>query len=143
MLVEVDPDQTMDAAPGEGVGVFVEYGTGGHWSVWWTCDTNLTRQRCDFNVSVTAASVSNVDSSGIGDDGRAITDATSLRVLTTTRDEVHGVRFDTEPGAVITLEATVGALKDGAFLFFVQDGQVNGGFSGTLSNPLRLQGKSP
>src|ERR1700736_6314658 len=39
MLVDVDPNRTMTAQPGQGVGVFTEYVTGGHWRVWWTCHT--------------------------------------------------------------------------------------------------------
>jgi hypothetical protein len=44
---------------------------------------------------------------------------------------------------VITVEASVGGVKDGSFLFFVQDGKVNGGYAGKLTNPLQLQGKTP
>src|SRR5689334_23022928 len=56
MLVEIDTDQTMTADPGQGVGVFVEYSKGGHWHVWWTCDTAKTRQSCEFSVSASTAS---------------------------------------------------------------------------------------
>src|SRR4051812_10475646 len=56
MLVEVDADQTMNAVGGEGVGVFVEYRRGGHWHIWWTCDTKQSAQICDFSVSAAAAS---------------------------------------------------------------------------------------
>ncbi len=145
MLVEVDADQTMTATGGDGVGVFIEYYKGGHWHVWWTCDTAQTRQSCDFVVSASAASgnISNVDASELP--GGFVTASTPSRVdaKSTTTTEVHGIRFDTNPGAVITVEAAVGGLKDGAFLFFVQDGKVNGGFTGTLTNPLQVQGNAP
>ena len=145
MLVEVDTDQTMDAVGGEGVGVFIEYAKGGHWHLWWTCDTAQTRQSCDFSVSATAASgnIENVDASELA--GGAATSPTASRVEATssTTTEVHGIRFDTKPGAVITVDAAIGGFKDGAFLFFVQDGKVNGGFAGKLTNPLQLQGNSP
>jgi hypothetical protein len=145
MLVEVDSDQTMNAVGGDGVGVFVEYKRGGHWHLWWTCDTNQTKQACDFTVSAAVASgnVSNVDATELA--GGFVTSSSASRVdaKSTTKTEVHGVRFDTNPGAVITVEAAVGALKDGAFLFFVQNGQVNGGFAGKLTNPLQLQGNAP
>ena len=145
MLVEVDTDQTMDAVGGEGVGVFIEYAKGGHWHLWWTCDTAQTRQSCDFSVSATAASgtIENVDASELA--GGVATSPTASRVEATssTTTEVHGIRFDTKPGAVITVDAAIGGFKDGAFLFFVQDGKVNGGFTGKLTNPLQLQGNSP
>lgn len=145
MLVEIDSDQTMTAVGGEGVGVFIEYFKGGHWRLWWTCDTAQTRQSCDFNVSAAAASgnITNVDAAELP--GGFVTASTPSRVdaKSTTTTEVHGIRFDTNPGAVITVDASVGGLKDGAFLFFVQDGKVNGGFTGKLTNPLQLQGNAP
>lgn len=144
MLVEVDADQTMSAAGGEGVGVFVEYGKGGHWYVWWTCDTAQSGQSCDFTVSLTAlsGSLANVDVSALP--GRAATStATRIDARSTTTSEVHGVRFDTDPGATIELEASAAGVKDGSFLFFVQDGKVKGGFTGVLTNPLDLKGNAP
>jgi hypothetical protein len=144
MLVEIDTDQTMTAAGGEGVGVFIEYAKGGHWHVWWTCDTKQTKQSCDFAVSASAVSgITNVDGAELT--GGFVASPSSSRVDATskTTTEVHGVRFDTAPGAVITVDASVGGLKDGAFLFFVQSGKVNGGFTGKLTNPLQVQGNTP
>lgn len=145
MLVEVDSNQTMNAQPGEGVGVFVEYGTGGHWHVWWTCDTNQTNQSCDFSVSIGAATgnISNVDAADLAGGLYSSPTPSRLEARSTITTEVQGVYFDTDPGAIITLEASLGDFKDGSFLFFVQDGQVNGGFTGLLSNPLRLKGTVP
>jgi hypothetical protein len=53
------------------------------------------------------------------------------------------VLFDTDPGATITLTATVGGLYNGQFLFWVQGGQVNGGYTGTVTDPLMLVGATP
>ena len=145
MLVEVDTDQTMNAVGGEGVGVFVEYAKGGRWHVWWTCDTNQTQQSCNFAVSVSSAAgkLTNVDSSELA--GGFVTAATPARLdaTSTVVTEVRGLRFDAPAGMPITLEASVGGLKDGSFLFFVQNGRVNGGFAGKLTNPLQLQGSTP
>jgi hypothetical protein len=149
MLVEVDSNQTMNAQPGEGVGVFVEYNTGGHWHVWWTCDTNQTSQGCDFSVSLAAATgnISNVDATELAGGLYSAPTPSRLEARSSTTTDVKGFRFDTDAGAVITLEATLastaGDIKDGSFLFFVQDGKVNGGFAGKLTNPLRLQGNVP
>jgi hypothetical protein len=150
MLVEVDSNQTMNAQPGEGVGVFVEYNKGGHWHVWWTCDTNQgDHQSCDFSVSISAATgnITNVDATELAGGLYSAPTPSRLEARSTTTTEVKGFRFDTDAGAVITLEATLasaqGDIKDGSFLFFVQDGKVNGGFAGKLTNPLRLQGNVP
>jgi hypothetical protein len=145
MLVEVDTDQTMTADPGEGVGVFVEYATGGKWHIWWTCDTALTNQACDFSLSAAAdtGEITGLDTTALA--GGFATLATPSRVdaSVVTRNEVHAIRFATDPGAVITLEASLAGQKDGSFLFFVQDGKVNGGFQGKVTNPLKLKGKTP
>ena len=66
-----------------------------------------------------------------------------LDLDTTTGAEIHGFTFDTDPGAVITLEATSGGQHGGQYFFFVQNGQVNGGYSGTLTDPLMLEGTKP
>lgn len=150
MLAIVDTDQVMNADPGQGVGVFTEYAAGGKWHVWWTCDTAKSNQDCDFSIIATAASgnIANVDAAEL-QGGFVVTPTPSrveARVKTTT--QVHGITFTTNPGAVITLEATVGGLKEGpgpsrSFFFFVQDGKINGGFAGQLTNPLQLQGNKP
>lgn len=145
MLVEVDSDQTMNAVGGEGVGVFVEYQKGGHWHVWWTCDTKATGQTCDFSISISSAegALSNVDPTELAQGLYSSPTPARLEASSTTTNEVRGIRFDTQAGAVITIEAALGNLKDGSFLFFVQDGKVNGGFTGVLTNPLRFQGSVP
>lgn len=150
MLVVVDTDQVMNADPGQGVGVFTEYSAGGKWHIWWTCDTAQSQQDCEVSLSATAATgnISNVDAAEL--EGGFVTSPTpsrvDARVRTTT--QVHGITFTTNPGAVITLEATVGGLKEGpgpnhSFFFFVQNGKINGGFEGRLTNPLQLQGSAP
>jgi len=145
MLVEVDTDQTMNAEAGQGVGVFIEYGKGGKWRLWWTCDTAKTRQTCEFNVvaSVQSGAITEVGSNDL--QGGFVTTPTNTRVeaRVTTSEQLHGLTFTTNPGAIITVEAAVGGIKDGAFLFFVQNGKVNGGYQGRLTNPLQLQGKTP
>ena len=132
----------MNAVGGEGVGVFVEYGKGGHWHVWWTCDTSQTQQSCDFSISITAATgnISNIDATDLA--GGLYTAPTPQRLDTTstTTTDVKGFKFDTDAGAVITVEAALGSVEDGSFLFFVEDGKVNGGFTGKLTNPLRFEG---
>jgi hypothetical protein len=150
ILVLIDTDQVMNADPGQGVGVFTEYSAGGKWHVWWTCDTAISKQDCDVAVSATAAAgnISNVDSAEL--QGGTVVTPTPSRVEANvkTTNQVHGIKFTTNPGAVITLEATIGGLKEGpgpnrSFFFFVQDGKINGGFGGTLTNPLQLQGNKP
>jgi hypothetical protein len=145
ILVEVDTDQTMTADPGQGVGVFVEYAAGGKWHVWWTCDTTRTNKVCDVDVTITSGNgpIANLDTRALTGGFVATPEPARVEASVRTTTEVHGLTFDTLPGAIITVEANVSGLKDGSFLFFVQDGKVRGGFQGVLTNPLQLQGKTP
>jgi hypothetical protein len=146
LLVVVDTNVVMTATPGDGVGVFTEYKTGGHWHIWWTCDTNKTTQSCAFDVKVTPSSgaIANARSDQFGTtDSLTATTAAPLEAVTTTSTTAEGVYFDTAAGIAVTLDASVGGLEDGSFLFFVQDGEVNGGYTGVLTDPLMLKGSSP
>jgi hypothetical protein len=150
MLVDVDANRTMSATPGKGVGVFTQYRTGGHWSVWWTCDTNTTHQPCNFEVSVTVETGSIAGATGQGlQAGDTLTQpgGQEIDVQSTTTTAVVGVTFDTVvpsgTTAIITLDAKLGEVSNPSYLFFVQDGRINGGYSGTLTDPLMLEPSSP
>jgi hypothetical protein len=145
MLVDVDPNRTMTAQPGQGVGVFTEYVTGGHWHIWWTCDTNQTSFDCSFDVTVSAGGgpITNAVGEALAATDRMVqSSAGQIEVVTQTSTATSGVLFDTSPGAVITLDAKMNGQDDGAFLFFVQGGQVNGGYQGALTDPLMLEPSS-
>jgi hypothetical protein len=152
ILARLDPNVKMTASPGQGVGVFTEYEAGGHWHVWWTCDTSLTSQTCPFDVklSVDTGAISGAASEGFAATDTLRTPATpgagkagEVEAKTVTATGVQGVLFETDPGATITLTATVGGLYSGQFFFWVQSGKINGGYTGTVTDPLMLVGASP
>jgi hypothetical protein len=151
MLVDVDPNRTMNATPGDGVGVFTQYQSGGHWNVWWTCDTNKTSLPCNFDVTVTVSGGSITNAVGTAlERTDTLTQATpqTLEVTTTTTTAVDGVTFDTVLPAgtttpVITLDAKLNGVEDPTYLFFVQDGNINGNYTGQLTDPLMLEPSSP
>ena len=146
MVVAVETNQTMVAKGGEGVGVFVQYRAGGHWHVWLTCDTLVSGLDCRFNVSAVASTgalsnllatpgkTARIDLSTIGG---AVTASSQLT------NEVAGFDFGSVAGATLTVTATVSGMQSGDFFFFVQDGKVNGGFGGRLTNPLRFEPTKP
>jgi hypothetical protein len=150
MLVDVDPNRTMSANPGDGVGVFTEYESGGHWHVWWTCDTNKTSLPCAFDVtvSVTTGTIANLSGQTL-ERGDTVTQAspTQIEATTTTTSAVDGMTFDTVVPSgttpIITLDAKLSGVEDASFLFFVQDGQINGNYSGSLTDPLMLEPTIP
>lgn len=142
VLVEVDTNAKLEADPGDGVGVFAEYTTGGKWHVFWACDTSQTGRDCDYQVKVrpTTGKLSNV----LDDGGKAVATTggeISLRRTISTKND--GIRFDGDPGGIITLEVTLDGKSDGVLFFFVQSGKLNGGYEGNLTNPIKLQGKTP
>jgi hypothetical protein len=152
MLAHVDDNMKLNASPGQGVGVFTQYETGGQWNIWWTCDTSITSENCPFDIQVSAekGSITNAMSQGFASSdslsaptpGAGVTSG-GIEAKTLTTTGIQGITFDTEPGATITLSATVGGLYNGQFLFWVQDGQVNGGYKGTVTDPLMLVGATP
>jgi hypothetical protein len=149
LLVVVDTGQTLTASPGQGVGVFTEYQAGGHWRVWWTCDTGVTNLPCSFRIDITpgtgmAGSFANVDLPASTDPATLLSPSSSaITVTSTTKMDLDSVTFDTAPGATITLDAQINGAENGALLFFVQDGKVNGDYQGTISDPLMLEPSSP
>jgi hypothetical protein len=143
LLVDVDTNRTLEATPGQGIGVYVEYAEGGHWTVSWTCDTSLTNLSCNFDVgaSVATGAITNLSGSGLGlGDSVNQPTAQELDASTTTTTGIDAVLFDTTPGATLTVNVTLNAPVS---FFFVQDGQVNGGYKGALTNPLMFQPSSP
>ncbi len=143
ILVEIDTGKTMSANPGEGVGVFTEYTAGGHWHVWWTCDTNKTGASCTFDIRVSGTTMTNIAPEKLLAGDTAQSTPTQIDLHTETKANVAGVTFDTAPGDIVQVEAQIGGVADPSFFFFVQDGKVNGGYAGKLTNPLLFQGTSP
>ncbi|MEO6572857.1 MAG: hypothetical protein ABIP89_03380, partial [Polyangiaceae bacterium] len=89
ILVVIDTNKTMTAAPGDGVGIFTEYKSGGHWHVWWTCDTSSpqgSHQSCAFDVSATAktGTFTNVAPDSLSDSDTLISDPQSVHSTSTT-----------------------------------------------------------
>lgn len=142
VLVEIDTNAKLEADPGDGVGVFAEYGAGGKWHVFWACDTNETKRQCDYQVRIRAATgrVSNATDDG----GQPVsTGSGEISLRRTIGTQNDGVRFETDPGAVVTLEVTLDGRGDNVLFFFVQGGKLNGGYEGNLTNPIKLQGNTP
>ncbi|MGH7281583.1 MAG: hypothetical protein ACRELY_08685, partial [Polyangiaceae bacterium] len=129
LLVDVDTGKTMTAAPGEGVGIFVEYKTGGHWHVSWTCDTNKTKLGCTFSLQLSSVTgqIANLAINGQAQgDNIQQTDNQTITATTSTTSNAVDITFDADAGGKIQINADVGGVQDSSFFFFVQDGQVNG-----------------
>jgi hypothetical protein len=143
LLVDVDPNQTLETTPGSGLGVYVEYQTGGHWLVWWTCDSDQTGYACHYRIdaSVTQGTLTNVAGQNLEPtDSVSQPNPQQVTAITATTSGADGVQFDATPGATLSVAVQVDA---DVYFFFVQDKKVNGGYTGALTNPLLFQPTSP
>lgn len=144
LVVDVDPNATLVQTPGNGIGVYVEYESGGHWNISWTCDTSLTGLPCAYVVlaSVASGSIAGPANAEGSDGSTSLAQLSSQEVqgTSTTTLGLSGMAFETAPGAVITVNVSLNAPVS---FFFVQDGQVNGGYKGSLTNPLMFQPTAP
>jgi hypothetical protein len=143
LLADVDTNATLVTTPGSGIGVYVEYVSGGHWKVSWTCDTSITNLTCNFIVdaTVTTGAITNESAEGFGStDTLTQTSSTQIEAVSATTLGVNTMFFDTTPGTTIQVSVRLDAPVS---FFFVQDGKVNGGYTGALTNPLLLQPTTP
>lgn len=143
LVVEIDTGRTLKAEAGQGVGIFVEYAAGGKWNVWWTCDTAQTGAACDFSVQISGTGIVSPKTSGVLASDSVAFSGGRILARSQTGSNIVGVLFDAPPGGTITIDASIGGVRDPAYFFFVQDGQPNGGFTGALSNPLAFRGRTP
>ena len=161
MLVTVDTGQVMSMVTGgDGVGVFVQYSAGGHWLVKMTCDTNKSGQNCDFDVKLTpdSGAITNYVATPATTNpaNLATLGANGLEATALMTNQVASFTFDTDPGMHLTLDSTVSGLRyyvdstgvQHTFFFFVSKNSagsedINGGFTGTLTNPLTFEPSAP
>ena len=74
---------------------------------------------------------------------RAAVSAAAVVVAAPSTTPTVTTTFVTDPGARITIDGTVSGLHSGDYFFWVQDGKVNGGYGGHLSNPLSFDPSQP
>lgn len=140
--VTVDANRTLNAVGGGGVGVFVEYKKGGNWRVAMSCDTDISAKPCAFHLKVSAAAVDDPTVSDIPS-ADVSSDAVSVTINTTVSSAVPALQLKTEPGAAITVEASVDNVTDPAMYFYVAGGKLHGGDSKAVSNPLSFVPSAP
>jgi hypothetical protein len=145
LVAVVDTDRVLSASPGQGVGIFTEYASGGQWHIWWTCDTAVTGKPCDFAVhaAVTGGEISDIESEGLGGQAVVRENAQEVSAAAVTTSAVAGLTFSAPPGKAIELGALLNGVPDGDIFFFAQDGAVNGGYPGPLSDPVTFVPSEP
>jgi hypothetical protein len=134
--VHIDADATLQAAPGAGVGVFVEYATGGHWKVFTTCDYNTPSNPgeapCAFDVCASVLDggaisvVQAQDLQGPNDSVDLQSDG-SLHLFTQNRMASSGMTFDAPAGATIELDVYLDGAEEPHYVYWVGDGVLHQG----------------
>jgi hypothetical protein len=147
ILADIDTNGQLDLPPGgQGIGMYVTYETGGHWTLSWTCDSAITGLSCSYAVTASVAATDGTIQNVAGITPSA-TDSLSeastqqeVQAVTSTTTNTDSMTFDTIPGTILTVSVQLNAPVS---FFFVQDNQVNGGYTGALTNPMMFQPSSP
>lgn len=124
--VSIDEGAELEAEPGAGVGVFVEYQGAGVWRVWTTCDTDVTGAACTFDLYLDGA---NLDTS-VAEDLEGADEleerGDSLLATLSTSSDTDGVIVQIDPDTPLRLEVWLDGALDERFVSWVSAGQVQG-----------------
>jgi uncharacterized membrane protein YgcG len=148
--VAIDADATLAAKGGDGVGVFVEYATGGHWHVFTACDYNLPTNQgmpCAFDVFAAAltsthgagapgAGLSNAKGESLADkDEVSIQGDGTVHLFAETTTGLNGMTFDADPGVTVEVDVYLDNTEDAHFIYWIGDKVLH---QGAPSDPLDL-----
>jgi len=139
----IDTDAQLQVEPGQGAGLFVEYGAGGHWTIRTTCDTSLKdNPACPWDVIVTpedGRSISNVAGLELESSTDSIAaypdDPRSYNLIAQTAGDIDGFTFDTEPGTAISVDSFLDGTCALSYFYWSGDGALH---TGSPTNPLVL-----
>jgi hypothetical protein len=134
----IDADATMtNLNPGQGVGMMIEYGSGGTWYVKFTCDTSKTNLPCLWSIdaqSLDGSSLGGVDVQQL-DSEDAVTPQPkkpySLMYDGITTTELDSFSFQADAGKPIGFDVWLqDEYEPNRFVFWIGDGWLNKGISG-------------
>ena len=143
--VNIDTNQTVSADPGEGVGLFVEYATGGEYHVFATCDTKTSSNMGHFACTwIVTASIDPSLRMEVTDDGNlekndTITriDDGAVRLNFVVDDDFDGAVLNVPDGsAPLRLSWLLDGFANTAHLSWVSGGAIQ---TGAPSDPLDLE----
>lgn len=130
----IDTDATLSVDPGRGVGVFVEYASGGTWRVYVSCDTFESEVPCHWDVLVSSTGpLTNAEalelSAAAASSGLdiAASGRSAIHLTTETTTELEGMTFESAPGATLRLDVLLDGVADGRFIYWVGGGAVHTG----------------
>jgi hypothetical protein len=139
----IDTDSGLEVTPGEGVGLFVEYESGGRWRLFMTCDTDISGFGCEWDIVVapTEGVIEAITADRLEfEDFLDFWGSDGARLVTLTAYDVDGALFDAPPGAGLVVDALLDDAFAHRYIYWVGDGAVHGGAPGS---PLELSPSEP
>lgn len=130
--VGIDEGATLDAEPGVGAGVFIEYLGFGEWSIWTTCDTERTGYSCEYDVFVSAEGLDYVTDSDLEGGDYLDVDFERAHAELSTDYDFDGFTFETFEGEPVLIEVWLDGVPDGSLVFWVENGDI---WQGLPTNP--------
>jgi hypothetical protein len=134
--VPIDEGETLQADPGEGVGVFVEYLGSGQWNVWASCDTEFSGVACTYDVFVTADGLIIEDDLDLEDNDFIDEDFDFAHFGFDTDFDTDGVAFSTFTGDPVQVEVWLDGVDDASVVFWAANDKI---YEGMPSNPAVFQ----
>jgi hypothetical protein len=145
MLVNIDSDVALDAKPGDGVGVFVEYYAGGTYRIWTTCDTNFSGATCPFDIFTSVDTSSSIIA--ITEENLEKFDSITVQQTQGTVDlhfetdsDYDAIEIDVTPGAILRVEALIDGTSDPRFVYWFGNGVLH---EGAPTSPVDLSPSKP
>jgi hypothetical protein len=141
----IDTGATLSSPAGAGVGVFVEYAAGGHWTVTTACDTATSGQSCGFDIFVAAGddttTLSNPDGTTLApEDGIEIANDGSYHLFTNTATTLEGMTFDATAGGSVEIEMYLDGVPQPRFVYWIGGKVLH---TGAPTDPMILAPSSP
>ncbi len=133
VAVGIDEGASLEADPGAGVGIFVEYQGAGDYRIWTTCDSELTGYSCAFDLYLTGDSLRVTDTQDLEGYDEASDLGDEVHVTLDTDVDTDGVVVTTLDGAPLRLESWLDGAPDAEFVYWVQGGAIR---QGAPSNPV-------
>jgi hypothetical protein len=138
--VAIDTGATLSSKGGDGVGVFVQYASGGHWTLTTACDTNTSGQPCGFDLFVAGIDASTILSNPTGTTLEAgdvieVLPDGSIHLQTVTSTGLDGITLDTTAGATLDLVMYLDGLPQPQFIYWIGDKVLH---TGAPTDPINL-----
>ncbi|MDI1435098.1 hypothetical protein [Polyangium sorediatum] len=132
MEMSIETDVQLDAVPGDGVGVFVEYYSSGVYRIWTTCDTNYSGVVCPMDIFMSVDTSSTIDA--VTTDDLEGADHVNIREAQGTVDmhvdtgvDIDAIEISTTPGAILRLEVLIDNVPQPRFVYWYGNGVLHDG----------------